>query len=150
MFKYTSSDEEAADIGLKIFELIDEGIPAEEIGVFVRSNAELPRARAAIKSTDLNAMELSDRVEDRSGRVSIGTMHLAKGLEFKAVFVMACDDEIIPDQERIETVADEVELNEVYETERHLLYVASTRAREKLVISGVDPASEFLEDIETP
>ena len=32
-------------------------------------------------------------------------MHLAKGLEFRAVAVMACDDEVIPLQERIETVA---------------------------------------------
>ena len=34
-------------------------------------------------------------------------MHLSKGLEFRAVAVMACDDEIIPLQERIETVGDD-------------------------------------------
>jgi superfamily I DNA/RNA helicase len=56
-------------------------------------------------------------------------MHLAKGLEFRAVVVMACDDEIIPLQERVETVGDDADLQEVYETERHLLYVACTRAR---------------------
>jgi superfamily I DNA/RNA helicase len=36
-----------------------------------------------------------------SGHLSINTMHLAKGLEFRAVAVMACDDEIIPLQQRI-------------------------------------------------
>jgi superfamily I DNA/RNA helicase len=51
-------------------------------------------------------------------------MHLAKGLEFRAVAVMACDDEIIPLQERIETVGDDADLQEVYDTERHLLYTA--------------------------
>jgi hypothetical protein len=40
------------------------------------------------------------------------------------VIVMACDEEIVPLQSRVETVADEVELEEVFETERHLLYVA--------------------------
>ena len=35
---------------------------------------------------------------------------------------------------------------EVYETERHLLYVACTRARDHLLVSGVDPVSEFLDD----
>ena len=65
-----------------------------------------------------------------TGRVSIATMHLAKGLEFRAVAVMACDDEVIPRQERIETAADESDLEEVYDTERHLLYVACTRARD--------------------
>ena len=48
-------------------------------------------------------------------------MHFAKGLEFRAVVVMACDDEVIPLQERIETVGDEADFQEVYETERHLL-----------------------------
>lgn len=37
----------------------------------------------------------------------ICTMHLAKGLEFRAVVVMACDDEVLPLQERIQTVGDE-------------------------------------------
>ena len=35
---------------------------------------------------------------------------------------------------------------EVYDTERHLLYVACTRARDHLLVTGVDPASEFLDD----
>jgi superfamily I DNA/RNA helicase len=60
---------------------------------------------------------------------------------------MACDDEVIPSQERIETVTDESDLEEVYNTERHLLYVACTRARDRLMISGVEPASEFLDDL---
>ena len=79
--------------------------------------------------------------------VSICTMHLAKGLEFRAVAVMACDDEVIPLQDRIETVADSADLEEVYDTERHLLYVACTRARDHLLITGVTPASEFLDDL---
>jgi len=48
-------------------------------------------------------------------------MHLAKGLEFRAVAVMACDDEVIPLQQRIETVADETDLEEVYTTEHGII-----------------------------
>ena len=76
---------------------------------------------------------LDEHVETTSGHVSISTMHLAKGLEFRAVVVMACDDEVIPLQERIETVGDDADLQEVYDTERHLLYVACTRARDQLL-----------------
>jgi superfamily I DNA/RNA helicase len=47
---------------------------------------------------------------------------------------------------RISQVSDEMELDEVYATERHLLYVAATRARDRLLISGVEPPSEFLDD----
>jgi superfamily I DNA/RNA helicase len=74
-------------------------------------------------------------------------MHLAKGLEFRAVAVMACDDEIIPLQARIDTVGEDSDLKEVYDTERQLLYVACTRARDFLLVTGVEPASEFLDDL---
>jgi superfamily I DNA/RNA helicase len=124
-----------------------EGIVPHEIGVFVRSAAELDRARAAVEGANLPYKVLDDNVETTSGRGSISTMHLAKGLEFRTVVVMACDDEVIPLQERIETVADDSDLEEVYNTERHLLYVACTRARDHLLVTGVDPASEFLDDL---
>jgi superfamily I DNA/RNA helicase len=126
---------------------ISEGIVPHEIGIFVRSTAELDRARAAVERAKLPYKVLDDNVETTSGRASISTMHLAKGLEFRSVVVMACDDEIIPLQERIETVADDSDLEEVYNTERHLLYVACTRARDHLLVTGVDPASEFLDDL---
>ncbi|MCP4668904.1 MAG: UvrD-helicase domain-containing protein [Deltaproteobacteria bacterium] len=144
---FDNSNQENEGVAIWIHEVIDRGIEPEEIGIFVRSNNELFRARAVVKHVGQKLLELSDRVEERDGRISIGTMHLAKGLEFKAVVVMACDDNILPLQERIETVADETELDEVYETERHLFYVACTRARDRLLVTGVDPASEFFADM---
>jgi superfamily I DNA/RNA helicase len=115
--------------------------------VFVRSDAELARACAAVTQAGLPFKVLDEHVETVSGQVSICTMHLAKGLEFRAVAVMACDDEVIPLQTRIETAGDDADLEEVYNTERHLLYVACTRARDQLWVSSVAPASEFLDDL---
>ncbi|MBS0165379.1 MAG: ATP-dependent helicase [Nitrospira sp.] len=117
--------------------------------MFVRSEAELPRARAAVEAAAIPSKILDEQVETTSGYASISTMHLAKGLEFRAVVVMACDDEIIPLQERIETVGDDADLQEVYDTERHLLYVACTRARDYLLVTSVAPASEFLDDLKS-
>jgi superfamily I DNA/RNA helicase len=91
---------------------------------------------------------ISQQREPVSGEVSVCTMHQAKGLEFKAVAVMACDDEVIPWQERIEEVSDDADLEEVYNTERHLLYVAATRARDYLLLSSSGSPSEFLDDFE--
>ena len=90
---------------------------------------------------------LDEHVETSHGQASVCTMHLAKGLEFRAVVVMACDDEVIPLQSRIESVMDESDLLDVYDTERHLLYVACTRARDRLFVTSVSPASEFLDDM---
>jgi superfamily I DNA/RNA helicase len=129
-----------------IRERSEEGLRPHEIALFVRSTDEIPRAEAAAAAA-LPYVILNERMETRSGHLSIATMHLAKGLEFRAVAVMACDDEIIPLQSRIESVADESDLEEVYQTERHLLYVACTRARDHLLVTGVGAGSEFLEDL---
>ena len=75
-------------------------------------------------------------------------MHLAKGLEFRVVVVAACDEAIVPLQERIESATEESDLQEVYNSERYLLYVACTRARDHLLITAVAPGSEFLDDIQ--
>ncbi len=131
----TAQKDEAKAVGKWIAKLVGDGLGAHEIGVFVRSEAELERAEDAVKCSGLPFTILDNNVETLSGRVSIGTMHLAKGLEFRAVALMACDDEILPSQERIQNVGDDAELEEVYNTERHLLYVACTRARDHLLIT---------------
>lgn len=127
-----------------------EGYAPQEIGVFVRSEAELGRARAAVQAAGLKVSQLDDRSGGLAGAVAVGTMHLAKGLEYRAVVVAACDDQILPLQSRIENVTDDADLEDVYDTERHLLYVACTRARDRLLVTGVEPASEFLDDLHHP
>lgn len=139
--------EEIKTVSAWLSEHLKTGVAPHEFGVFVRSEAELPRARAAVEGAGIPFKILDEHVETTSGYASISTMHLAKGLEFRAVVVMACDDEIIPLQERIETVGDDADLQEVYDTERHLLYVACTRARDYLLVTSVAPGSEFLDDL---
>jgi UvrD-like helicase C-terminal domain/AAA domain len=130
----TVADETAA-VSLFIGECLASGSLADEIGIFVRTSALVDRARCA-----LSGMVGADKVVT-------GAMHLAKGLEFRVVIVMACDEGILPLDERVKDAADESELDDVYETERRLLYVACTRARERLWVSGLAPASEYLKDL---
>jgi len=142
-----TEDDEIKSVGTWLNELLKAGIRPHEMGVFVRSAGQLGRAQTAVKESGLPFKILDEHVETASGYVSISTMHLAKGLEFRAIAVMACDDEVIPLQERIETVGDDADLQEVYDTERHLLYVACTRARDHLLVTSIEPASEFLDDL---
>ncbi len=143
----TGEDAEIKAVGAWIADQAKAGVLPHELGVFVRSAGQLDRAKAAVNEAGLPFKVLDEHVETASGHVSISTMHLAKGLEFRSVVVMACDDEIIPLQERIETVGDDADLQEVYDTERHLLYVACTRARDHLLVTSIEPASEFLDDM---
>lgn len=142
-----TSAEEVTLVGAWLAEQMVAGVPPESFGVFVRSEAQLGRAQAAIANAGVPFKVLDEHAETASGHVSIATMHLAKGLEFRAVVVMACDDEVIPLQERLEMVGDDADLQEVYDTERHLLYVACTRARDQLLVTGMEPVSEFLDDL---
>ena len=144
---YADEAQEIAGVGVWLAEACRSGIPAAELAVFVRSDAQLERARQAVAAAGLEFRVLDQYLRPQEARVSICTMHLAKGLEFRVVAVMACDDEVVPLQSRIEDIADEADLQEVYNTERHLLYVASTRARDRLLVTAVEPASEFLDDL---
>ena len=145
----TLDDEEGEiqTVGEQLTQVLSDGLHPKEIGVFVRSEAELERATAVVKRYGLPFAVLDETGEIADECVTVSTMHLAKGLEFRAVAVMACDAEVIPLQSRVEDITDEADLDEIYNTERNLLYVACTRARDRLLVTGVRPASEFLDDL---
>jgi hypothetical protein len=130
-----TSEEEAEVVAQFVTASFEAGSTADEIGIFVRTPQLVERAKAAIGRVTATA------------RPSVSVMHLAKGLEFKAVAVMGCDEGVLPLDERVADAADEAELDDIYETERRLLYVACTRARDSLLVTGTKPASEFLADL---
>jgi hypothetical protein len=129
-----NADAERVAVRATVTAWLEDGVAAREIGIFVRTPDLIGRARAA-----LNGLHGADAI-------TTVPMHLAKGLEFRAVVVMACDQGVLPLDERVADAADEAELDDIYETERRLLYVACTRAREHLLLTGARPASEYLED----
>lgn len=131
----TSETAERDAVNAAVAGWLAEGIVPAEIGVFVRHVGLLTRARAAIAGLP-NCEEMT-----------VAPMELAKGLEFRSVVVMACDEGVLPLDERAADAADEAELDDIYETERRLLYVACTRAREHLFVTGVAPGSEYLSDL---
>ncbi len=144
---FNSTAEEVKSVSKWLNSRINEGFLPHEMGILVRSVEQLDRAKQALDQSGQRYQLLENQGDLVKDCVSIATMPLAKGLEFRVVVVMACDDEVIPSQKRIESVVDESDLEEVYNTERHLLYVACTRARDHLWVSGVSPASEFLDDL---
>lgn len=144
---YTSHEKESEGVAHWLRQISGAGLHPHEIALFVRSTEQICRATKAAELAGIKFRVLDEHIEIAPGVLPVCTMHLAKGLEFRAVGVMACDDEVIPLQERIEAVADESDLEDVYSTERHLLYVACTRTRDQLLVTSTEPASEFLEDM---
>ena len=130
---FDTEEEETTAVTTWLKSRIDEGIKANELAILVRGEKQLSRARSVARSAGAD--------------IPVITMHEAKGLEFCAVAVMALDEDVLPDPERLADIGDMADLEAVQDTERHLLYVAATRARDRLMLSGLKPGSEFLDDV---
>ncbi|MDR1921054.1 MAG: AAA family ATPase [Candidatus Adiutrix sp.] len=144
---FANKEEEIQAVADWLKALVNEGLEPREIAVFVRSEDEFSRAAKALEAAQMPFATLDADMDVSLQKAALATMHLAKGLEFKAVAVMACDSNIIPSSRRIEDMGDNADLEDIYVTERQLLYVACTRARDHLMVSGVEPVSEFLDDL---
>ncbi len=77
----------------------------------------------------LQSREDEDK-ESEQGRVNLMTIHSAKGLEYRIVFVVGCEDGVIPHRRAIEDDPANIE------EERRLFYVALTRAKERLYLTS--------------
>jgi DNA helicase-2/ATP-dependent DNA helicase PcrA len=77
-----------------------------------------------------------DLYEDKGNRVSLMTLHCAKGLEFPVVFILGMEEGLIPHYRRGEEIED-------LEEERRLFYVGMTRAKERLFLSRAEKRYTF-------
>ncbi len=94
--------------------------------------------------TYLNKITLITRDDDQDsegGKVGLMTIHAAKGLEFKVVFLAGCEDAIIPHARALEDDPANIE------EERRLFYVAVTRAMDKLYITSCKTRHHIKEDV---
>lgn len=102
----------------------------------------------------------SEIVDNKNNKETDGviftTMHSAKGLEFKNVYIIGANEGTIPHEKSYE-IDDEEKKNDQIEEERRLMYVAITRAEENICISSPTnkygkrvSKSRFVEDIKAP
>lgn len=82
-----------------------------------------------------------DTLEERPDRITCMTLHAAKGLEFPMVWLVGCEEGLLP---HVNSIADEADLEE----ERRLLYVGMTRAKKQLYLSYV--GSRYMRGQTTP
>lgn len=77
-----------------------------------------------------------DEYDETQARIPLMTLHLAKGLEFKAVFMVGMEEGLFPHSRSLETESE-------VEEERRLMYVGMTRAMQKLCLTFVNQRQIF-------
>lgn len=145
-----SADDEATWIAERSAELVANGVKPAEIAVFVRTNKQLDRITNALKAAGLAAFVLTNDSTERPEAIHLGSMHRAKGLEFRAVFAAGCTDHYLPMRSVLRRVTDPADRDEAQERERNLLYVSMTRARELLHVTWYGTPSPFLAPLLVP
>lgn len=100
---------------------------ADEIMETAKDCADVRSFREQLERLSLQMKEQSRKKGKKRNGVALMTMHGAKGLEFRAVFLPSLVEGIVPHEKGMDTVAEE----------RRLFYVAMTRASEKLCLSAI-------------
>lgn len=100
---------------------------ADEIMETAKDCADVRSFREQLERLSLQMKEQSRKKGQKRNGVELMTMHGAKGLEFRAVFLPSLVEGIVPHEKGMDTVAEE----------RRLFYVAMTRASEKLCLSAI-------------
>jgi mRNA-degrading endonuclease RelE of RelBE toxin-antitoxin system len=144
--KQFANDAEQADFVLgKIQSLLAQGLSPRELAIFARSGSHLKSIRDAAANAGHEVVSLSNNEDlSEANGIHIGTMHRAKGLEFKIVFVVDCNQGVVPHSYTLSKLRDQGDYDTAYERERQLLYVAITRARDEVFVTSVGKPSEFL------
>ncbi len=120
------------------------GLAPEAVGIFSRTNKRIDEMGKALSDAGVASRLLSENEPGASGAVQLGTMHRAKGLEFKAVLVIGCADNVVPSSAALRGMDDPQDREAAEARECRLLYVAMTRARDELTVSWTGAPSRFL------
>ncbi|MFT3693977.1 MAG: 3'-5' exonuclease [Kofleriaceae bacterium] len=138
--------DELGDATRWIRECRAKGLALDEIAVFTRTAKRADEVEAKLSSEGIATAGLDDE-HSTAGAVQVGTMHRAKGLEFKAVLVVDASADAIPSAGLMKSAVDPQDRENALERERQLLYVAMTRARDLLRVTWSSKPSVFLEPV---
>jgi predicted RNase H-like nuclease/superfamily I DNA/RNA helicase len=137
------------NIASEIARLQLEGRSLDEIAVFARSRSRLDTLKRSLADHGVPALRISQPEGAVGPAVALGTMHAAKGLEFKVVFVADVADGVLPLPAALQGLDDPQDREEALDRERQLLYVSLTRARDEVFLTWAGEPSPFLEEVLT-
>lgn len=141
---FATEIEEKVYIVTKIRELLKLGIHPNEIAILARKNKLVDQIKDYLMEENIPAVLMKNRYMQTECGVNCGTMHRSKGLEFRVVFLIHVNEDIIPPV----SIVNDLDVDErmrIEKKERSLLYVASTRARDQLYVTSCGSPSKLWE-----
>lgn len=132
----------------EVKKLRDNGVSLTDICIVARTNDLVEDYNALLTQAGIRSYAIKrTKVDDRSfDGIRVATMHRVKGLEFKYVFIVAVNDQIVPLPKAINKT-DAVSESESMTSEKCLLYVAMTRAQKGVYLTSYGRESSFLKGI---
>jgi hypothetical protein len=145
---YDDRPSEVEGLVIQVQQWLADGYAADGVAVSARTKQEVAELATALQRAGVPAAPLGrgGRVD---GAVNVGTMHRLKGLEYPCVAVTGLADGTVPPRGAITPDAeDRAQHLADIQTERSLIYVAATRARDELVVSWAgEPTSLIVNDV---
>lgn len=141
---FKTPDQQAQFVAQEILNLTERGMALSEIGIFARTRYHLPPIQNHLQNRQIPYIPLHNQDPGSSLAVCLGTMHRAKGLEFKVVFAIDLSNNSLPLPRALSEASDAETQAESIELERHLLYVTITRARDVAYLCWSGNPTSFL------
>lgn len=145
---FETSEEHDEFLADSIKKLLGQGLSPREIAVFARTGDLVRSVTQALRRAGIESEPLERETDLAAVKgVNAGTMHRAKGLEFKAVFLAHVSEGAVPSPGLLRRAVDPVDREMVLDRERNLVYVALTRARDEAFVLWTGRPSPFLEPV---
>ena len=126
---------------------LENGMRPHEIIIVSPNHVTLEAAHNAISEIGVKCWKLDATANFLHGEVGFATAKRIKGLEYRCVAIIGCDETEFPNERGLLELGDRADYAEYLLLEKNSLYVAMTRARDKLFISGIQPGSEYLNEL---
>ena len=140
-----SMREEALMVTMSIMEHVRRGVPLDRIAVFARRRKRLRGVECALNALGIPCMDLKAGSHAPLVGVRLMTMDMAKGLEFRVVYVVGASADELPNSVALSEATDDGAKKAVLRRERSRLYVSATRATHSLLVTWTSEPTAFLE-----
>lgn len=141
---YKDFASECDEIAAQMQALQAAGVPEQHICLVARTSNQRDQYAHELERNGLAVYEINTQDNSHEPGIRVATMHRVKGLEFDHVFIAGANASRLPLESVMQGLSDATERRRAETRERSLLYVAATRARKSLFVSGNGELSPFV------